>query len=100
MAKKKAAPKSDTPARTPQAAVANATVDGVPLTMTIEVGRTRDVIGTIQEYREHSLVELDKTVNEPVDLLLNGQLWARGEVVTVNENFGVRITEVVHRPGD
>ena len=44
---------------------------------------------------EQSLVELDKQVGDPVDILVNGKLFARGEVVTVSENFGVRITEIM-----
>lgn len=67
--------------------------------MTIEVGRTRDTIGQLTQYRENTLVELDKTVDEPVDILLNGELWARGEVVTVSENFGVRVVELINPPG-
>jgi flagellar motor switch protein FliN/FliY len=74
-------------------------LDDIPLTMTIELGRTRQTIGGVQSLGEQSLVELDKTVGDPVDILLNGELWARGEVVTVNENFGVRVTEVVSRAG-
>ncbi len=74
-------------------------LDDVRVTMTIELGRTRDTIGKVSEYSEQSLVELDKTVGDPVDVLLNGELFARGEVVTVSENFGVRITELIARPG-
>ena len=44
---------------------------------------------------EQSLIELDKQVGDAVDIMINGQLFARGEVVTVDENFGVRITEIV-----
>ncbi|MBT3345607.1 MAG: hypothetical protein HN712_18635 [Gemmatimonadetes bacterium] len=71
----------------------------VQLTLTAELGRTRETIGKVREYGDQSLIELDRTVGEPVDILLNGELFARGEVVTVNENFGVRITEVISRPG-
>ena len=46
-------------------------------------------------YGEQSLVELDKQVGDPIDILVNGKVFARGEVVTVSENFGVRITELV-----
>ena len=49
---------------------------------------------------EQSLVELDKQVGDPVDILVNNKLFARGEVVTVSENFGVRITELVSRVSD
>jgi flagellar motor switch protein FliN/FliY len=68
--------------------------------MTAELGRTRDTIGNIMEYGDQSLIELDKKVSEPVEILLNGELFARGEVITVGENFGVRVIEVVSRPGD
>ena len=68
----------------------------VPLTVTIELGRTRDTIEKVMEYGDQSLIELDKSVGDPVDLLVNGELFARGEVVTVSENFGVRITELVN----
>jgi len=74
-------------------------IGGVRLTMTAELGRTRDTIGKVMEYGDQSLIELDKTVGEPVDILLNGELFARAEVVTVSENFGVRIIEIVKRPG-
>jgi flagellar motor switch protein FliN/FliY len=68
--------------------------------MTAELGRTRDTIGNIMEYGDQSLIELDKKVSEPVEILLNGELFARGEVITVGENFGVRVIEVVSKPGD
>jgi len=73
-------------------------LESVELTLAAEVGRTRQTMDTIQEWGEQSLVELDKTVGDAVDIRLNGQLFARGEVVTVNENFGVRITEIVEPP--
>ena len=68
----------------------------VSLLVTIELGRTRKTIEKVMEYGDQSLIELDKTVGEPVDIRVNGELFARGEVVTVSENFGVRITELVH----
>ncbi len=68
----------------------------VSLTVTIELGRTKQTIETVMEYSDQSLIELDKTIGEPVDVLVNGELFARGEVVTVSENFGVRITELVN----
>ena len=68
----------------------------VNLTVTIELGRTRATIATVMEYGDQSLIELDRTVGEPVDVLVNGELFARGEVVTVSENFGVRITELIN----
>ena len=68
----------------------------VTLTVTIELGRTKSTIETVMEYSDQSLIELDKTIADPVDVLVNGELFARGEVVTVSENFGVRITELVN----
>ena len=73
-------------------------LESVQLTLTAELGRTRATIEKVHEWGDQSLVELDKTVGEPVDILLNGELFARGEVVTVSENFGVRITEIVEPP--
>ena len=70
-------------------------IGDVNLTMTIELGRTRDTIRKVMEYGDQSLIELDKSVGDPLDILLNGELFARGEVVTVSENFGVRIVELI-----
>ena len=75
-------------------------IGGVMLTMTAELGRSRDTIGKVMEYGDQSLIELDKSVGDPVDIMLNGELFARGEVVTVAENFGVRVTEIVNKPGE
>lgn len=73
-------------------------LDSVELTLTAELGRTRQTVERVQEYGDQSLIELEKTVGDPVDIRLNGQLFARGEVVTVNENFGVKITEIIEPP--
>ena len=67
----------------------------VNLSVSIELGRTRETLEGVMRLGEQSLVELDKQVGDPVDILVNGKLFARGEVVTVSENFGVRITEIV-----
>ena len=67
----------------------------VPLTVTIELGRTTKTLEDVMEMGEQTLVELDKNHGEPVNILVNGTLFARGEVVTVAENFGVRITELL-----
>lgn len=67
----------------------------VPLQVTVELGRTRKVIRDILELAPGSVVELDKLAGEPVDILVNGKLIAKGEVVVIDENFGVRITEIV-----
>ena len=73
-------------------------LESLPLVLTAELGRTSETIETVRTWGDQSLVELDKSVGEPVDVLLNGQLLARGEVVVISENFGVRITEIVELP--
>ncbi|MFC1526281.1 FliM/FliN family flagellar motor switch protein [Candidatus Latescibacterota bacterium] len=65
------------------------------MTLTAELGRTRATLDTALEWGDQSLIELDRTVGQPVDILVNGELFARGEVVTVSENFGVRLTEII-----
>ena len=67
----------------------------VPLQVTVELGRTRKLIRDILELGPGSVVELDKLAGEPVDILVNGKLIAKGEVVVIDENFGVRITDIV-----
>ncbi|WP_425061357.1 flagellar motor switch phosphatase FliY [Sporomusa carbonis] len=67
----------------------------VPLQITVELGRTRKLIRDILELTPGSIVELDKLAGEPVDILVNGKLIAKGEVVVIDENFGVRITDIV-----
>lgn len=67
----------------------------VPLTVTAELGRTKMLVREILKLSAGSVVELEKLTGEPVDILVNGKVIARGEVVAVAENFGVRITEVV-----
>lgn len=67
----------------------------VPLQVTVELGRTRKLIREILELAPGSVVELDKLAGEPVDILANGKQIAKGEVVVIDENFGVRITEII-----
>ena len=67
----------------------------VNLSVTVELGRTKQTLENVLNLGEQSLVELDKQVGDPIDILVNGKIFARGEVVTVSENFGVRITELV-----
>ncbi len=72
-------------------------LDDLPLTLSIELGRSRATIEETLALGRQSLIQLGKQVGGPVDLLLNGRLFARGEVVTVDEHFGVRITQIVGR---
>ncbi len=67
----------------------------VPMTLTVELGRTRQLVKDILGLGEGSIIELDKLAGEPVDLLVNGKLIAKGEVVVIDENFGVRVTDIV-----
>lgn len=67
----------------------------VPLQVTVELGRTRKLIKDVLELANGSIIELDKLAGEPVDVLVNGKLLAKGEVVVIDENFGVRITDIV-----
>ena len=70
-------------------------LDDLQVTATIELGRCWRPLEDVTTLGEQSLIELDKQVGDPVDILLNNKLFARGEVVTVSENFGVRITEII-----
>ncbi|HEY3330511.1 MAG TPA: flagellar motor switch protein FliN [Capsulimonadaceae bacterium] len=70
-------------------------VQDIPLEISVELGRTRLLIRDILELGVGSIIELEKMAGEPVDLLANGLLIARGEVVVIEDNFGVRITEII-----
>lgn len=67
----------------------------IPLKVTVELGRTSKQIKEILELSQGSVIELDKLAGEPVDILVNNKLIAKGEVVVIDENFGVRVTEIV-----
>jgi flagellar motor switch protein FliN/FliY len=67
----------------------------VPVDLTVEIGRTRLTVGETLELRQGSIVSLNRMAGEPVDLLVNGTPIARGEVVVIDEQFGLRITEVI-----
>jgi flagellar motor switch protein FliN/FliY len=69
----------------------------IPLKVTVELGRTQKVIKDILELSQGSIVELDKLAGEPVDILVNNKLIAKGEVVVIDENFGVRVTDIVNQ---
>ena len=71
----------------------------VPLQVTVEIGRARRKVQDILEFAKGSLVVLDKLAGDQVDLFVNGKCIARGEVVVIEDNFGVRITEIVQTPG-
>jgi len=71
----------------------------VPLQVTVELGRTEKLVKDILELSPGSVIELDKLAGEPVDILVNQKYIAKGEVVVIDENFGIRITDIV-RPAD
>jgi flagellar motor switch protein FliN/FliY len=70
-------------------------VRDIPLEVTVELGRTRLLIRDIMDLSAGSIIELDKIAGEPVDLFANGMLIARGEVIVIDDNFGVRVTEII-----
>jgi flagellar motor switch protein FliN/FliY len=67
----------------------------IPLTLTVELGRNRLLISELLQLGQGSVIELTKLAGEPMDIFVNQRLIARGEVVVVNEKFGVRLTDVV-----
>lgn len=69
----------------------------VPLEVSVEIGRTKRLVRDILEFTQGTLVVLDKMAGEQVDLFVNGQCIAKGDIVVVEDNFGIRITEIVSR---
>ncbi len=67
----------------------------IPVKLTVELGRTRIAIKSILQLAQGSVVELDALAGEPMDVLVNGYLIAQGEVVVVNEKFGIRLTDII-----
>lgn len=67
----------------------------VPLEITVELGRTTMLVKDILELGTGSVIELDKLAGEPVEIMVNNKLIAKGEVVIIDENFGVRITKII-----
>ncbi|GAE43661.1 flagellar motor switch protein FliN [Mesobacillus boroniphilus JCM 21738] len=67
----------------------------IPLQVTVELGRTKRSVRDILELGSGSIIELDKLAGEPVDILVNNRLIAQGEVVVIDENFGVRVTDII-----
>ena len=67
----------------------------IPLTVTVELGRSKMLINDLLQLGQGSVIELTKLAGEPLEVLVNQKLVARGEVVVVNEKFGVRLTDIV-----
>jgi flagellar motor switch protein FliN/FliY len=93
---------------TPPAAVAAAPIEAItddgrnlslimdiPLRVTVELGRTKMVVSELLNLGQGSVVELSKLAGEPLEVLVNNKLVARGEAVVVNEKFGVRLTDII-----
>lgn len=68
---------------------------GVNMTLSVELGRTKKNVKEVLSYGEGSIVELEKLSGEPVDILVNNRLIARGEIVVIDESYGVKITEII-----
>ncbi|TCO79937.1 flagellar motor switch protein FliN/FliY [Marinisporobacter balticus] len=71
-------------------------IKDVPLEITVELGRASKTISEILEFSQGTVVELEKLVGEPLDILVNGQFMAKGEVVVIDENYGIRITDILN----
>lgn len=67
----------------------------IPVSMTVELGRTKIAIRSLLQLAQGSVVELDGLAGEPMDVLINGTLIAQGEVVVVNDKFGIRLTDII-----
>lgn len=67
----------------------------IPLELTVELGRTRMLVNDLLQLGQGSIVELNKIAGEPLEIFINRKLVARGEVVVVNEKFGIRLTDIV-----
>ena len=71
-------------------------VYNIPLQVTVELGKTKKEISEILEFGAGTIVVLDKIAGDPVEIVVNGKLLARGEVVVIDENYGVRITDIIN----
>ncbi len=71
-------------------------IKDVPLEVTVELGRTKKSIAEILDFAPGTIIELDKIAGEPIDVLVNGKYVAKGEVVVIEESFGVRVTEIIN----
>lgn len=83
----------------PRASSDEASIDrllDIPLEISVELGRVRMLVKDVVELGTGSIVEIEKAAGEPVDVLVNGRLVARGEVVVIEDNFGVRVTEILN----
>ena len=70
-------------------------IKDVPLEVTVELGRTTKSISEILDFSPGTIIELDRIAGEPIDVLVNGKFVAKGEVVVIEESFGIRVTEII-----
>ena len=70
-------------------------IKDVPLEVTVELGRTNKTIREILDFAPGTIIELNKLAGEPIDVLVNGKYIAKGEVVVIDDSFGIRITDIV-----
>jgi flagellar motor switch protein FliN/FliY len=94
------APRASFPQLNPEPAASSGNeqldlVMDIPVTLSVELGRTRIQIRELLQLAQGSVVDLDRLAGEPMDVLVNGFLIARGEVVLVNDKFGIRLTDIV-----
>jgi flagellar motor switch protein FliN/FliY len=83
---------------TSQSGMGDANLDmilDIPVTIAVEIGRSKITINNLLKLNQGSVVELDCLAGEPMDVLINGTLIAHGEIVVVNEKFGVRLTDII-----
>ncbi|SDF63700.1 flagellar motor switch protein FliN/FliY [Massilia sp. PDC64] len=69
-------------------------LDKVPVTLSVAVGQVETTVGELLALQEASVLKIDRRADTPIDVILNGQVIARGQLVAVDDNFGIRITEV------
>ncbi len=74
-------------------------VMGVEVTVTVEIGHAKKLVKDVLNISKGSIIELDKQAGDPVDVIVNGQLIAKGDVVVIDDNFGIRITKVLNSKG-
>lgn len=74
-----------------------ALISDIPVSVTVEIGRTKMTIRNLLQLNQGGIVPLDRLAGDPLDVLVNGTLVAHGEVVVVNDKFGVRLTDIVSK---
>ena len=87
--------KADVPAASTDGDLNLDVVLDIPVTLSMEVGRSRISIRNLLQLNQGSVVELERATGEPLDVFVNGTLVAHGEVVVINEKFGIRLTDVI-----